>query len=645
MHQTNLIATIAFGLCAALLFGLVARRIGLSPIIGYMIGGIAVGPHTPGFVADHALSAQLAEIGVALLMFGVGLHFSLRDLLAVRRIAVPGAIAQSAAATLLGLTLGLVLGWGWLSGLVFGLALSVASTVVLIRGLEDVRELHTLHGHVAVGWLIVEDLFTVLILVLLPALAATSTAGLGTTVAVTMLKVLGLVAIYGVGVRLVPWLLGLVALLRSRELFTLSVLAIALGVAYGSAEVFGVSMALGAFMGGMVVGQSDLSHRAAADALPLRDAFAVLFFVSVGMLFDPGLLLDQPFLLLSTTAIILLAKPVAALLITLLVGYPPRTGLVVAAGLAQIGEFSFILGGLALELGLIHAHAHSALVAAALLTTAVNPLLFRLAEPAEQWLARCPGIARWLANRPGTVAVLPADVDEGALRGHVVLCGYGRVGNVLGNILCQRGLPFLVIDQNRSVVQTLRRDGITAINGDAANPVVLERAHLNAARMLIVTIPDTGAIRLIIHNARQLNSELAVVARAHQESERQVLNRFGNVDAVLGELELALEMARQMLHKFGVSTIEAQAVALDYRRADGSPDRSSTRVIEVQVTPDSRACGKRLADLVLGQGVLVMAVNRGSQLMVPDGKTELQRGDTLLIIADRGSLGRVQEYF
>src|SRR5688572_7015277 len=376
LSSTGLIETIAVGLSAALLFGFVARLLGLSPIVGYMLAGVAVGPHTPGFVADQELASQLSEIGIALLMFGVGLHFSLADLLAVRRIAVPGAVVQSVLATAAGVAVAAAVGWTFAAGLVFGLALSVASTVVLVRGLTDHRLLASPQGHAAIGWLVVEDLFTVLILVALPALAATGERSLPAILGATGLKMLGLSAVYVAGIFVVPRFLLLVARLRSRELFTLAVLAIALGVAWGSAELFSVSMALGAFLGGMVVGQSELSHQAAADALPLRDAFAVLFFVAVGMLFDPSFVLQRPLLVLATLFIVLLVKPVSALLITLAVGYPIRTGVTVAAGLAQIGEFSFIVAGLGKSLDLVPEDAYQAIVAAALVSIALNPLGF-----------------------------------------------------------------------------------------------------------------------------------------------------------------------------------------------------------------------------------------------------------------------------
>ncbi len=437
LAQTGLIATIAISLSAALLFGVIARKLRLSPIVGYMLAGIVVGPHTPGFVANLALAEQLSEIGIALLMFGVGLHFSPGELLAVKRVAVPGAVGQSAIATGVGVLAAWACGWSTTAGLVFGMALSVASTVVLVRGLTDTRQLDSLQGHVAVGWLVVEDLFTVLILIALPALAGSS-GGLAAEAGLLALKIAGLCVLYAVGTRVVPWFLQHVSRLRSRELFTLAVLGIALGVAYGSAELFSVSMALGAFLGGMIVGRSELSHQAAADALPLRDAFAVLFFVAVGMLFDPRFVLERPLLVLATLGIVLLIKPVSALLITLAVGYPIRTGVTVAAGLAQVGEFSFIVGGIGRDLGLLPNDAYQAIVAAALVSIALNPLGFATIGAVEERLRRLPVLGRWAARAGGLAPAKGANHAEPALRGHAVLCGHGRTGRVLARLLRER---------------------------------------------------------------------------------------------------------------------------------------------------------------------------------------------------------------
>ncbi len=404
MHNNiDLILTLTGGLAAALVFGYVTQRLGLSPIVGYLLAGIAVGPNTPGFVANREMAEQLAEVGVILLMFGVGLNFHLKELLAVRRIALPGAIVQSLVATALGAATAWAIGWDWAASVVYGLAISVASTVVLTRVLVDNNELHTPAGHIAIGWLVVEDLFTVVVLVLLPALAGDGAAGAaGVTVAfgLAALKIGALVALtFLLGSRLIPWLLTRVAATHSRELFTLAVLVIALGIAVGSATIFGVSMPLGAFLAGMVVGRSDFSHRAASDALPMRDAFGVLFFVSVGMLFDPHCLLEEPALVAATLAIIVLAKPLAALSIVLALRYPPKVALAVAVSLAQIGEFSFILAVLGKNLHLLPDSATNALVAAAIVSISVNPVLYRLVGPLEAWAGRHSRPWRWLAKR------------------------------------------------------------------------------------------------------------------------------------------------------------------------------------------------------------------------------------------------------
>lgn len=594
-----------------------------------MLAGVLVGPHTPGFVADARLAVQLAEIGIALLMFGVGLHFSVGDLVKVRRVAIPGAIGQSLVATLFGMAVALLWGWTLSAGVVFGLALSVASTVVLVRGLTDLRQLHSVHGHVAIGWLVVEDLFTVLILVALPALAGTSQAGLLPSLGWTLVKVLGLAALYLAGTRVVPWFLQYVARLQSRELFTLAVLGIALGIAYGSAELLSVSMALGAFLGGMIVGRSELSHQAAADALPLKDAFAVLFFVGVGMLFDPAFLVRRPLLVLATLAIVVLIKPVTAVVITLCVGSPLRTGLTVGAGLAQIGEFSFIVGGLGTSLGLLPADANQAIVATALSSIALNPLAMRAIAPLEGWLRRWRRLGRWLADEPRPAA---SEVGgAGRPHDHAVLCGHGRTGRLLARVLRQRGWPLVVIEQDRASVLELRREGVEAIHGDAANDWTLERAAVAAAKVVVITLPDPLAVRAIVDSVRRLAPEVEIVARVQSVAERQFLLERLRVEGVLAEQELAIEMARHVLHRFGTSQLEAQAIALDLRRGVFAP-RDGARVLEVRVQPGSASIGRRLAELSLGKGTLVMAIDRGGKLLVPDGQSQLEAGDLVLLI-------------
>src|SRR5262245_11465023 len=474
-HDTALITTIAGAFVSAWVMGSLAQRAGLSPIVGYLLAGIAIGPHTPGFGADAALAAQLAEIGVVLLMFGVGLHFHPKDLLAVRGIAIPGAVVQSACATLLGLLTGAAFGWPTAAGLVLGIALSVASTVVLMRALEDAQLLTTVPGTIAVGWLIVEDVLTVVVLVVIPAMAAAggeaggSPPGFLPALGLALAKLAVLVALVLLaGSRVVPWLLERAARLRSRELFTLTVLALAMAIATGAAHFFGASMALGAFLAGMVVGQSPVSQEAAADALPLRDAFGVLFFVAVGMLFDPGFLLREPALVVAALAVVLVGKPLAAIAVVAALGYSARTALVVAIGLAQIGEFSFILGDLARDHGLLPTEGASVLVACALVSISVNPLLFRMLDPVERRLRAVPAVWRLLdarAERRGeAVNAATAEALAAAKGPLAVIVGYGPVGQSVDRALRESGIPTVVVDLNLDTVQAIAREGRTALD-------------------------------------------------------------------------------------------------------------------------------------------------------------------------------------
>jgi monovalent cation:H+ antiporter-2, CPA2 family len=560
-HQTELIATIAAGLGLAFLFGLLAVRLRLPPIVGYLLAGVAVGPHSPGFVADISLAQQLAEIGVILLMFGVGIHFSLDDLMSVRRIALPGAAAQIAVATLLGA--GMVHLWGrpWGAGLVFGLCLSVASTVVLLRALEDRGLVDSSDGRIAVGWLVVEDLFTVLVLVLLPAVSVSlggkppagadpgSGAGLATTIAITLGKVAGFVVLMVVvGRRAVPWVLERVARLGSRELFTLSVLAVAVGIAVGAASLFGVSFALGAFFAGVVVNGSDLSHEAAADALPLQDAFSVLFFVAVGMLFDPAILVQHPLEVLIVLLIIMIGKSLAAFGIVLLFGYPLHTALVISASLAQIGEFSFILAALGLALGLLPPEGQSLIVAGALLSISLNPLAFEAAARLSRWAQARPRVLAALER--GTPDQPVAATEDATFRDHVILVGYGRVGGTIGEALARSRVAYVVIEQSRELFESLRDRGVPAIYGNATRRVVLQLARPERARLIIVTAPDPFQARAVVEQSRRLNPSIAIVVRTHSEEERAYLERAGVTLAVMGERELARTMARYALEMF-----------------------------------------------------------------------------------------------
>ncbi|HKQ24531.1 MAG TPA: YbaL family putative K(+) efflux transporter [Burkholderiales bacterium] len=567
LHSVTLITTIASALGLALIMGFIAVRLKLPALAGYLVAGIVIGPATPGFVADMNLAGQLAEIGVMLLMFGVGLHFSLSDLLAVRKIALPGAILQVAVATALGIAVAMMWGWSMGEGLVFGLALSVASTVVLLRALESRGVLESVNGRIAVGWLVVEDLVMVLVLVLLPPLAGWlggdaggSSHGSGDRSLLTMLAVtLGQVSMFivlmlVVGKRLFPWLLWHVARTGSRELFTLCVVAAAVGIAYGSAELFGVSFALGAFFAGMVMRESALSHRAAAESLPLRDAFAVLFFVSVGMLFDPTMLMSEPLRVLVVVTIVIVGKSVAAFLLVLAFRYPLNTALTVSASLAQIGEFSFILAGLGVSLGLLSTEGQSLILAGALISIALNPLVFQAIEPAQAWIRSRSNLARTMERPNDPLAALPMSVDQSRLTGQVVLVGYGRVGRRIGEALTKRGVPFVVAEQNREIVQQLRSAGIPAVSGDASDPAALIQAHIAKARMLVIATPDTFRARKMIEIARMFNPRIDTVVRTHSEEEAALLQKEQAGTVFMGEHELALAMARHVLEKVADNT-------------------------------------------------------------------------------------------
>lgn len=555
-HNISLITTIAAGFGLALVLGVIASRLKLPALVGYLLAGVVLGPFTPGFVADAGLAAQLAEIGVMLLMFGVGLHFSLDDLLAVRKIAVPGAVVQMLVATLMGMGLATWWGWGIGQALVFGIALSVASTVVLLRALESLGLLDSHTGRIAVGWLVVEDLAMVLVLVLLPPLAGylggTQPAADGVpvwqTVGRTLLQVAAFVVLMlVVGRRVFPWLLWQVARTGSRELFTLCVVAAAVGIAFGSAALFGVSFALGAFFAGMVLRESEFSHRAAEESLPLRDAFAVLFFVSVGMLFNPAVLVEQPLRVLGVVLIILLGKSLAAALLVLAMRYPLNTALTVSASLAQIGEFSFILVGLGASLGLMDPAGQSLVLAGALISIALNPLLFRAIAPLQAFLREKSAYVRRLEARDDPLAELPMSTEQRFLAQQVVLVGYGRVGRRIADALQAAGQPFVVAEQNRELVERLRTQGMAAVAGDAAEPAVLIQAHIAHARMLVVATPDALATQAMIDTARTLNPGIEVVVRSHNEEEAAQLRAAGAGTVFLGEAELAGAMTRHVL--------------------------------------------------------------------------------------------------
>lgn len=558
MHEIDLILTLTAGLAVALVFGYVTQRIGLSPIVGYLLAGVAVGPHTPGFVADQRLAEQLAEIGVVLLMFGVGLQFHWKELLAVRRVAVPGALVQSAVATILGALVAHAFGWGWTAGIVFGMAISVASTVVLLRVLSDNHDLHTRTGHIAVGWLVVEDLFTVVMLVLLPAMFAdrAGPAQIGLAVGLAIVKVAALVVVTVViGGRVIPWLLTRAALSHSRELFTLTVLVVALGVAVGAAKVFGVSMALGAFLGGMIVGRSEFSFRAASEALPMRDAFAVLFFVSIGLLFDPAALLEAPGILCATLGIILLGKPAAALALTLICGYSLEVAVGVAVALAQIGEFSFLLASVARDMGVLDAIATNMLIAAAIISISLNPLLYRAIGPSLRWLEHSKALRRWRAARPIRSLALSetndADVDDA--RHRAVLVGYGPVGRTVARLLKENDVRTTVIDLNLPTVQALKREGVDAIYGDAGNREVLQAAAIDRAGSFVLSASNIPGANEVIRLAKQLNPKIRVLARAVYVNEIAALKAAGADVVFSGEGEVALAFTVAVLDDLGAT--------------------------------------------------------------------------------------------
>ncbi len=558
-HNISLITTIASAFGLALIFGFIAERIKLPALVGYLLAGIMIGPATPGFVADIGIASQLSEIGVMLLMFGVGLHFSINDLLAVKRIAVPGAVVQMSLATVLGAILAQSWGWSFGEGLIFGLSLSCASTVVLLKALEARGILDSMNGKIAVGWLVVEDLATVLVLVLMPPLAGVlggtvgteNTAPLWQTISLTILQVSVFIFLMLVaGKRILPWLLWHVAKTGSRELFTLAVVAVAIGIAYGASALFNVSFALGAFFAGMVMRESEFSHRAAEESLPLRDAFAVLFFVSVGMLFEPQILLDEPLRLLAVVAIIIIGKSVAAMALVLAFRYPLNTALTIAASLAQIGEFSFILAGLGMTLGILPAAGMSLILAGAFISIALNPLVFSAIKPFRIWALKHSRLARNLESRSDPFAELPMSTERKYLEGQVVLVGYGRVGRRIAEALTERGIPYVVAEQNREVVEKLRKSGVPAVSGSAADPSVLIQAHITNAALLVIATPDAMDVRKMAEIATTLQPGIEIVVRTHSEEESRLLHKDGIGTVFFGEEELAKGMTKHVLERF-----------------------------------------------------------------------------------------------
>ncbi|HEV8418864.1 MAG TPA: cation:proton antiporter [Candidatus Udaeobacter sp.] len=576
MHEIPLITTIALALSAALLFGLIARRLGLSPIVGYLIAGVLIGPHTPGVVGDAKIASELAEIGVILLMFGVGLHFSFKDLLAVRSLAIPGALAQSTAATLACMGLAVLIGWSWQSGLILGIAVSVASTVVMLRALLDHGIVETPEGHTAIGWLVVQDIVTVLVLVLVPAVAGTGGASnIGQTVVIALGKLALLVAIMMLGgARFVPWLLLRLARLRSTELFTLAVLVMAICVATVSYVAFGASMALGAFLGGMVVGQSKVSDQAGADVLPMRNVFAVLFFVSVGMLFDWRAVIAAPGLLIGVLGIILLVTPLFAFLIVIVSGHAVKTALTLAAGLAQIGEFSFIVAEMAKSLGLVPAIGHNVVVGAAIISIGLNPVIFRWVLALEPRLSKLSWIAtrnEKLGARANVMAAKRMQQDSGA-----IVVGYGPVGQTVTRLLAEFEINPIILETNVDVVLELQQRGKQALFGDAARPDILRAARLDAAAYLIVTVPHADISLRIVQAAREVAPLVRIITRAEYINQSEAFVQAGAAIIRYDEAESAAALAEALLQDIDVPVERIDAIVSKIRNELAPPRRSLT---------------------------------------------------------------------
>ncbi|HSL29462.1 MAG TPA: cation:proton antiporter [Anaerolineales bacterium] len=657
MHEITLLVNIAVGLVVAFLGGVLARRIGLPTIAGYLLAGIAIGPFTPGFVGDMETISQLAELGVIFLMFGVGLHFSLKDLWRVRSIAIPGALGQIAFATLLGYLISHFWGWAPAAGIVLGFAISIASTVVLLRGLMDNGLLNTAHGQAAVGWLILEDLATVLILVLMPTLVNTSNGFNWAQLGVTLLKAAAfvLVALFA-GTRLIPWILIRIAHTRSRELFILAVLAIALGIALGAAEIFGISLALGAFVAGVVVSESPLSHQVGADILPFRESFAVLFFVSIGMLVNPIYLYNNLGPVLTLTGLIVIGKPVTTLLMGLIFPWAARTTLVVAAGLSQIGEFSFIVGQAGVALGLLDQSQYSLILAGALFSIMLNPLMFRLIRPIEERLKKSPRLWKWL-DRQGP----PLPQVAESIEGHVVVVGYGRVGRQIVTLLDQVGIPQLIVEADAARGEELSRRGFPVLYGDAANSEVLTHAGLTRARALVVAGPDEDASAMVVTAARDMAPHLPIIARATSEDGTRHLAQLGAQDVIHPELEGGLEIVRHTLLQLGFPLQEIFRYTDAVRRDHYDPALNTeeehrllhelldaVNSIEIKwfrLAEKNPLIGRTLADANLRArtGASVIALLREGELMAnPKSMTRFQAGDRIGLVGDKEEIEAVE---
>lgn len=560
-HAIPLITTLAMGFALALIMGFIALRLKLPALVGYLLAGVIIGPFTPGLTANVKIAQELAEIGVMLLMFGVGLHFSLSDLMKVRKIAIPGALVQIIVATVLGSGAAIIWGWHYSSALIFGLSLSVASTVVLLRALEERGALESINGHIAIGWLLVEDLAMVVVLVLLPplsfSLGANSTAvhkPIWFVMGLTFIEVSTFIALMLLaGRRLFPLMLWHVARTGSRELFTLCVITAAISIAYLAAKLFSVSFALGAFFAGMIMRESSFSRRAAEESLPFREAFAVLFFVSVGMLFNPFVLIDHPLHVLIVVSIIIIGKSIAAFFLVLAFRYPLQSALIVSASLAQIGEFSFILVELGVRLGMLPVEGRSFILAGALISIALNPFVFKFIDLVYAWIQAYPRLARIFVRSNDPLAQLPITTQEDYTTGQVILVGYGRVGRLIANLLSENAIPYVVVEENRELIGELRNSGIPAVYGDASEPSVLIQSHITHAIMLVIVIQDTVNLRKIIDLAYKLNPEIEVVVRLHDEEEAELLQKEITGKVFFAEGEIAKSIGHYALNRYGKS--------------------------------------------------------------------------------------------
>lgn len=658
-HEIALFATITMALVTAFAGGYIARRIGLPTLVGYLVAGMMIGPFTPGFVGDSESAAQLAEVGVIFMMFGVGLHFSLKDLWSVRSIAVPGALLQMVIATVLGFLLTQLWGWSVTAGLVLGLALSIASTVVLLRGLEDNGMLNTSHGKVVVGWLVLEDLATIAILVLLPTLVGGANDHGADSIVVALLKTAVFVVIMLLaGARLMPWLLTRIARTRSRELFILAVVTVALGTAFGAAELFGVSLALGAFLAGMVVGESDISHQVGAEVLPFRDLFSVLFFVSVGMLVNPAVIVANAGHVIALTALIVVGKGIFTLLLGLVLPASGRTILVVAAGLSQIGEFSFIVGQAGVGLGILTQDQYGLILAGAVISIVINPFMFRLIPATERALQRFPGFWKRLDHG----APIPEPMHDG-MHDHVVIVGYGRVGKHIAHVLDKLKLPYLVVEKDAVQAADIQSLGIQTLFGDAANSEVLTHTGLAQAQALVVTVPDEVTAELVVAAAHQLAPKLPIIARAGTESGVKRLAALGANYTIHPELEGGLEIVRHTLLSLGYPMVQIQqytdAVRSDAYAESLADDEqyrvldqlvSAMRSVEIAWHPVSSASpvlGKTLAEANLRTkvGASVIAMIRNEKVVPnPKSDTPFLEGDLVAFIGSAHELSEVERY-